>query len=295
MKLPPSLQFSRNERRGIVLLLVHILFVIGVKRMVVPWYQKLYMPPLEVYQGVIPFGTEPAITPILPDASVNSKPLRFIFDPNIANYDDFIRLGFKPKVAHTIINYISKGGEFREASDLLRIYGVDTTLVEELYTYIRIAPTEVGEINAPNEFTTSAARLNTNVSKLDINSADSATLMSLSGIGPVLAGRIIRYRNLLGGYYQLRQLSEVYGINDSLASSLAPYILFDSTKIHKILLNEATYSELIRHPYLKTKQVQSIMTYRRLMKAFNSTQQLVDEGILEEQVYLKVSPYLTLK
>ena len=36
---------------------------------------------------------------------------------------------------------------------------------------------------------------------IHLNTADSVQLLPLPGIGPVFAGRIIRYRNLLDGYY----------------------------------------------------------------------------------------------
>src|SRR5665647_1059817 len=50
------------------------------------------------------------------------------------------------------------------------------------------------------------------VNRLDLNSADSLHLLEIPGIGPVFASRIIRYRTLLGGYYAVDQLREVYGM-----------------------------------------------------------------------------------
>ncbi|NDF99641.1 MAG: helix-hairpin-helix domain-containing protein, partial [Chitinophagia bacterium] len=59
---------------------------------------------------------------------------------------------------------------------------------------------------------------------MSLNESDSVSLEKLPGIGPVLASRIIRYREKLGGFYHRSQLREVYGIDDSLYAFLEPFI-----------------------------------------------------------------------
>src|SRR3569833_3197280 len=49
---------------------------------------------------------------------------------------------------------------------------------------------------------------------IELNSADSAKLTELKGIGPSFARRIINYRNRLGGFINKEQLKEVYGMDD---------------------------------------------------------------------------------
>jgi len=48
--------------------------------------------------------------------------------------------------------------------------------------------------------------------KLDINRASAEELAELPGIGPVLAGRIVRYRQTAGAFETLSQILEVQGI-----------------------------------------------------------------------------------
>jgi len=50
------------------------------------------------------------------------------------------------------------------------------------------------------------------VSLVNLNSADEATLVALPGIGPVLAGRIIAYRQQHGPFHSVEQLDDVQGI-----------------------------------------------------------------------------------
>lgn len=52
--------------------------------------------------------------------------------------------------------------------------------------------------------------------KIDLNSATVAALDTLDGIGPVLAQRIVDYREEYGGFYSVEELKEVSGIGDKL-------------------------------------------------------------------------------
>ena len=57
---------------------------------------------------------------------------------------------------------------------------------------------------------------------LDLNAADSAALEATPYIGPVLAARICRFRNALGGFHAVEQLREVWGLKPEAAERLMP-------------------------------------------------------------------------
>lgn len=50
--------------------------------------------------------------------------------------------------------------------------------------------------------------------KINLNSADSAALQQINGIGPVTADKIIEYRNDKGAFTKLEQLKEISGIGE---------------------------------------------------------------------------------
>jgi len=129
---------------------------------------------------------------------------------------------------------------------------------------------------------------------IDINRADSAQLLPLPGIGPVFAGRLIKYRNLLGGYASLEQLKEVYGISLETYERIADLIVIDTASIIMLDLNNATFRELLRHPYLEYENVKALVNYRDFADTIQSLRELQDNYILPDSVMNKVIPYLYL-
>lgn len=64
-------------------------------------------------------------------------------------------------------------------------------------------------------------------SKVNINTADSATLQTLPGIGEALAGRIISYREENGDFAIIEEITDVNGIGDKLFENLKDLITVD--------------------------------------------------------------------
>jgi comEA protein len=60
--------------------------------------------------------------------------------------------------------------------------------------------------------------------ELPLNAASAEELCDLPGIGPVLADRIIRYRNQSGGFRTLDELKRVKGIGDKIYNKIFPYV-----------------------------------------------------------------------
>ena len=129
---------------------------------------------------------------------------------------------------------------------------------------------------------------------IDINRADSADLLPLPGIGPVFAGRIIKYRNLLGGFANVEQLEEVYGMSIETLDLIKDGVDIDTSAIHKIQLNSATFRELLRHPYLEYEEVKAIVNYRDFKGTIQSFKELQSNYILSDSLLRQVLPYLDL-
>jgi DNA uptake protein ComE-like DNA-binding protein len=127
---------------------------------------------------------------------------------------------------------------------------------------------------------------------LNLNSCDSASLEALPGIGPVLSARIIKYRNLLGGYVSADQLKEVYGLPEETFDMISSRIFADSLSVRKIRINEADYKELIRHPYFQKSEVSTILKYRELKGKITDITKMTENNLISLETSRKIKAYL---
>ena len=97
---------------------------------------------------------------------------------------------------------------------------------------------------------------------LELNSADSLALLELHGIGPSFARRIIKYRGMLGGFYEEAQLLEVYGMDSARLEMFREQLIINTDSIRRLNINQASFKELLKHPYLDYETVKDIVNYR---------------------------------
>ena len=127
----------------------------------------------------------------------------------------------------------------------------------------------------------------------NLNDADSLDLVQLYNIGPTFARRIIRYRTLLGGYVDIRQLWEVHGMDSARYNDIAPYLYADPADITKIDLNSATLEQLKRHPYLDYYQAKAIIQLRDASGSYRTTEDILKIPIIDNETYTHIAPYLS--
>ncbi len=151
--------------------------------------------------------------------------------------------------------------------------------------------TETKESNTtPHRYNRAPAREDLH---FDINKADSIDLVQLRGIGPSYARRIIRYREKLGGYANVEQLQEVYGMTEETYKAIVPH-LFTSTRPYRLIdPNTASLQQLRSHPYLNYYQARAIIDWRHKGHSFHYADDLRAIPLLDDSTLARLSPYLT--
>lgn len=129
--------------------------------------------------------------------------------------------------------------------------------------------------------------------RIDLNRADSVGLLPLPGIGPVFASRIIKYRNLLGGFVSHEQLKEVYGLPDETVEMMRERTMIDTAAVRKINLDSISFGELLRHPYFQIELVRDLMNFRKTMGPFHSLETLKINKLVPDSTLNRISPYLS--
>lgn len=202
----------------------------------------------------------------------------FEFNPNNTKDEDWRKLGLTGKQIQTITNYLASGGKFYDKEDVKKIYGIGEEQYNILAPYINI-PTRTKQ---PEEIRHT----------IDINSASVDDLKQLKGIGNTFAKRIIKFRNLLGGYAFKEQLKDVYGLENDTYTAIEEYIYIDKEKVEKLSINFSNTKELASHIYISYQQAKKIVDYRTKNGSYRSIEQLLEYDILPKNEFDKVKYYL---
>ncbi len=131
------------------------------------------------------------------------------------------------------------------------------------------------------------------IAEFDINKADTIQLKKLRGIGTVLSRRIVKYRDILGGFVSKEQLKEVYGLQDSVILQLDSLVFVAADFIPRYIeINDASEYELKRHPYINRRTAQSITTYRFQHGNFISIDDLHTLHVIDSLTLARIKPYI---
>ena len=205
---------------------------------------------------------EPSVVAVR-EKTVPRRVESFRFNPNTVSVEDLQRLGFSQKQAQAIDNYRNKGGRYRRPSDFAKSFVVADSVYDRLAPYIDIP-------------------------LLDINKADSAALLALPGIGPYFAGKIVHYREQLGGYSAPEQLLEIYRFDREKLDGLQDLITCSAPEPFGLWsLPEA---DLARHPHISRAEAHGIVLYRQHNAPEACTVEgLRKAGVLSEEHFAALS------
>lgn len=128
---------------------------------------------------------------------------------------------------------------------------------------------------------------------IELNKADSMALEALPGIGSVLAKRIVSFRNLLGGFAQVEQLKEVYGLKPETFALVKNNVTVDASLIKGVNINRADAYLLKKHPYFKP-HAEAIVTARKQGGTFTSAMDVKNKAGIDDASFKKMKPYIDL-
>ncbi|MCO6490319.1 MAG: helix-hairpin-helix domain-containing protein [Phaeodactylibacter sp.] len=263
--------------------------------------RKLYTLSEEDYERLAPYVRlpAPASAParqvkLERETSFPPPLLPFPFDPNTATREELLRLGLPERLAGNILRYREKGGRFHNPESLKKIYGMDED------TYLALAPfIEIGESARPQQEVPEHEEKHPQAYghvpavpvAIDINQAGEQEWKQLQGIGPGYAGRILRFRDKLGGFAYIDQVAETYGLPDSTFRKIRPQLRL-SPVLRKISINTADAETLKAHPYLDWRKANAIVNYRAQHGPFKSIEDLRKLKALPPEVVERLAPYV---
>lgn len=233
------------------------------------------------------------------------------FDPNTVDSLSLIGFGLAPKQVQTFLRYRRAGAVFRTPESIAKVYGLTAEDVSRLQPYVRIAP-EYAERSKPVYYEREIVRQKSasdgsargngaeqklnypekfdRLTKVDPNTADTALLQRIPGVGTWISRNIVEQRKRLGGFHAVEQLLEVKYFSPELLEWFEVDTL--TAKIEKISINTASFQRLNSHPYIAYEQARDLLRYIRLYGRIADIDALRRTGIFAEDELARLQPYL---
>lgn len=294
--------FNKGERIGIIVIFVIIILIFAF-----PYFNEYtfknsdkeflqYVNDIEQFEKSLKNASDSANEAHILDfqqmdrSVAENKITPFIFNPNKLPSEQWSKMGLKDWQIKVIKKYEAKGGKFYKKEDVRRMFCISPSEYEILEPYISIPEQK-------NEYADRKPEIREIKKKVlvELNSADSVTLLSLYGIGPSFAKRIIKYRNLLGGFYSKMQLLEVYGFDQRKLDKIDAYCDVSPNGIKRININTIRTDELKKHPYLDYYTAKAIVDQRIILGRFTSLQQVKSIPLIHEDLFNKIKPYFIIE
>lgn len=220
----------------------------------------------------------------------------FSFNPNEITFYQMILLGFDSIIARRLIKYRNSGGEFKVKKDLLRIYNLPEMLFAKLEDHISLPDTiRISTYKNQGRLISSIDTTPNQKAKMaifNINHADTSDLMEIPGIGSVLSKRIIKYRELLGGYSNINQLNDVYGLKGYSLTNIKSAVYVDTVFVpERIRVNFSEWREFVQHPYVDSRLANDIIQLRSTKGFIKGIHDLKEIPYLNDSILNRLSPY----
>ena len=314
MKLPGQIKklfvLTKSEQRGVAILLLLLLIIIIVN-LLLPHFVRHKRYKYEDFEEEInrfvaaekkledSIKTELMQNSGTIDYELAKRKLKpFTFDPNRLPEELWLKMGLTRKQVRTIKNYEAKGGKFRTKEDLKKIYAISAVEYSILEPYIKIKSGFVSENEKHFKTGTknrSLSKIQPQLKKTEINGSDSVKLINDLNLPPWIAARIIKYRKLLGGFYDKNQLKEVYGLKEDTYKKIEKYIIVDTAKIVKIDINNATFKTIIRHPYIDYQAAKKIVEGRKRRYGYKNLEEVKNDLKVSKNIFNKIAHYLYIR
>lgn len=296
------LYFSKKEQRAAITLIA----VIGIIFLLPRFFKKKQLSlPDNAVSGKTTLDTSKTTNGNEPQVAL------FPFDPNTLSTEDWIQFGISAKTAQTIQHYISKGGQFRKAEDLYKIYGLPREQAARLIPYVQLRNNYTA--TAPQGFDAGKT-----LHYIHINSASAAEWATLPGIGNVLSERIVHFRNSKKGFNSVDELSKVYGLPAETFARIKPYLKYDINtsekavtnsektvptiteksapteikNIVKVNINKASTEEILTQKAIPKQVAKAIVIYREQHGLYTQISDVKKIIFINDDLYQRIAPYL---
>jgi len=288
MKFKSHFVFNRSQQIGIFLLVLIIVVLQLVYHFVD--FSKNNIPS-ELNEQEIAMFQKRIDSVKLAASSVKTVEI-FPFNPNLITDYKGYTLGMSPGEIDRLHAYRAQDEWVNSSKEFQQVTKISDSLLQKISPYFKF-PDWVTSKNSPARLKVSNYVKKAFEDKIDLNTATAEDFMRLKGIGEVLSGRIVNYRNKIGGFVDDLQLKDIYGLNYELREEIQSYYTVKSPPEIKIFsINQASVIELSSIPYINYELAREIVNYRLLHEKISSFEELAKIEAFPSEKIERIALYL---
>ena len=213
----------------------------------------------------------------LKNASKNKSENVFLFNPNfITDYKGY-KLGMSVVEIDRLLEFRKTNKFVNSAEEFQKVTKVSDSLLNVISPLFKF-PDWINNRRVKKEyenFPIKAFAKKEKIIPIDINQATKEDLIKIYGIGEAISLRILKQKDVLGGFVSMEQMSDVWGLSPEVIIELNNHFKISVLpKLKKIDINNASLKELSQFYYFKYAIAKEIVTYRSMNGDFKNIEDL---------------------
>ena len=204
-------------------------------------------------------------------------PKIYLFNPNyITDYKGY-KLGMSVTEIDRLLAFRKENKFVNSVKEFQNVTKVSDSLLNVMAPYFKF-PDWVNQRNTPRHYKSylnPAFAKKENIVLIDINLATKEDLVKIYGIGDAISLRILKQKELLGGFVSMEQMNDVWGLSPEVIENLNTHFKVSVLPaFKKIEINNASLKELTQFYYFRYALAKQIVTYRSMKGKINNIEDL---------------------
>ena len=213
----------------------------------------------------------------LKNTSENKSEKIFLFNPNfITDYKGY-KLGMSVAEIDRLLEFRKTNQFVNSADEFQKVTKISDSLLNVISPLFKF-PDWVSNRKEKKEyekFPSKAFAKKEKIILIDINQATKEDLIKIYGIGEAISLRILKQKEVLGGFVSMDQMSDVWGLSPEVIENLNSHFkIISLPEFKKIDVNNASLKELSQFYYFRYALAKEIITYRSMNGDFKNIEDL---------------------
>lgn len=253
--------YTKNQRNGILLLLIIIIFL----QLILHFKNFDSQQLIDISQPKITSYNK-QLDSLKKKSSKKKKFKIYPFNPNyISDYKGY-QLGMNVDEIDRLLAHREQRLYVNSAKEFQTITKISDSLLQKISPFFKFPEWVQKKNNNKNNQQRYIPNSRINVSEIttvDINKATLKDFTAIEGVDEYISERIIKYRSKLQGFSFKEQLFEVWGLDEQMANKiLSTFSIKNKPIIKKVNINTASFKEVLSNPYIDYELCIQIFDYK---------------------------------